>query len=102
MDVRDALKLALVSMDSTMRSNLSVGFPIDVALVCRDDLRLEIDHRIESDDQWFRGVREMWSRRLREAHAAIPDPPYGRGEGPGLEEVRAQEPGVVAALRRPD
>jgi putative proteasome-type protease len=99
MDVRDALKLALVSMDSTMRSNLSVGFPIDVAMIVRDELRLEIDHRIESDEPWFRSVRDTWSRRLREAHAAIPDPPYGRGPDPGFMEV-AQEPGVLAALRR--
>jgi putative proteasome-type protease len=101
MEVREALKLGLVSMDSTMRSNLSVGFPIDIAVICRDELQLDVDQRIESDEPWFRGVREMWSRRLREAHAAIPDPPYGRGDAPGFEEV-AQEPGVVAALRRPD
>ena len=99
MDVRDALKLALVSMDSTMRSNLSVGFPIDVAMVARDELRLEIDHRIESDEPWFRGVRDTWSLRLREAHAALPDPPYGRRPEPAFDDV-AQEPGVLATLRR--
>jgi putative proteasome-type protease len=99
MEVRDALKLGLVSMDSTMRSNLSVGFPLDVAMICRDELRLEIDHRIESDEPWFRSVRETWSRCLREAHAALPDPPYGRGPDPGFGEV-AQEPGGLAALRR--
>ena len=99
MDARDALKLALVSTDSTMRSNLSVGFPIDVAMIRRGELKLEIDHRIEADEPWFRTMRETWSRRLREAHADITDPPYGRGPEPGFADV-TQEPGVLAAMRR--
>lgn len=99
MDVRDALKLSLISMDSTMRSNLSVGFPIDVAMVRRDELRLEVDHRIEADEPWFRGVRDAWSRSMREAHASISDPPYGRGCGPGFPEA-PQEPGGLAEQRR--
>ncbi|MDB5570057.1 MAG: peptidase [Hyphomicrobiales bacterium] len=93
MSLREALKLGLVSMDSTMRSNISVGFPIDVATIHRDALRLEIDQRIAHDEPWFRGVRESWSRALREAHSAIPDPPYRRGH----EEGTVQEPGARRA-----
>jgi putative proteasome-type protease len=81
MGVREAMKLTLLSMDSTMRSNLSVGFPLDIAAISRDALRLDVDRRIESDEPWYRGVRESWSRALREAHAAIPDPPYAREQG---------------------
>ena len=96
MRLSEALKLTLLSMDSTMRSNLSVGFPIDVASVPRDALALEVDHRIEFDEPWFRRVRQNWSTTLREAHAAIPDPPYGRDDA-GEGEARLQEPGVAPA-----
>jgi len=100
MEVRDALKLGLVSMDSTMRSNLSVGFPIDAAVVCRDQMKLEIDQRIEHDEPWFLAMRESWSRTLREAHASLSDPPYGRGAAPGFADWGLPEPGPAQARQR--
>lgn len=75
-DVLDALKIGLISMDSTIRSNLSVGLPIDVALLPRDALRTEISTRIDGGDAYFHDLRESWSRALRAAHMAIPAPPY--------------------------
>ncbi|GJE54933.1 MULTISPECIES: peptidase [Methylobacterium] len=77
LDLYDALKVALVSMDSTMRSNLGVGLPIDIAVVRRDALTLEVDHRIEAGEPYFHDLRERWSAALRAAHRAIPRPPYG-------------------------
>lgn len=76
-DPQIALKLGLVSMDSTMRSNLSVGMPIDIALLRRDALKLEINHRIDETDSYFANMRESWSDALRAAHKNIPVPPYG-------------------------
>lgn len=77
-EIYDALKLGLVSMDSTMRSNLSVGLPIDIALQRRDDLKLEINHRIDNVDPYFHDLRDRWSVALRQAHLNIPRPPYGK------------------------
>ena len=74
----DALKVGLISMDSTMRSNLGVGMPIDVLVMRRDAQLAEVDHRIDSSDAYFRDLRERWSAALRAAHMAIPRPPYGR------------------------
>jgi putative proteasome-type protease len=75
-DLYDALKISLISMDSTMRSNIAVGLPIDLAVVRRGELRAELEHRIEVDDAYFGEVRERWSEALRAAHQAIPQPPY--------------------------
>jgi len=75
-DIYDALKIGLISMDSTMRSNLSVGLPIDIALLRRDALQTEVATRIASNDPYFRELRDRWSKALREAHMAIPTPPY--------------------------
>ena len=77
-DIYDALKIGLISMDSTIRSNLSVGLPIDIALLRRDALKSEVAYRIDSSDDYFRDLRQRWSKALREAHIAIPPPPYGR------------------------
>ncbi|MCC3246745.1 peptidase [Methylocystis sp. WRRC1] len=79
-DLYDALKIGLISMDSTIRSNLSVGLPIDIAMMRRDALRLEVSTRIDASDEYFRDLRERWSQALRAAHMAIPVPPY-RGRG---------------------
>lgn len=75
-ELLDALKLALISMDSTLRSNLSVGLPVDVAACRRDELKVAVSYRIAPDEPYFRDLRERWSQALRQAHLAIPRPPW--------------------------
>jgi putative proteasome-type protease len=75
-DLYDGVKLALISMDSTLRSNLTVGLPIDLAVYKRDALRLDLKRRITEDDDYFRMIRERWSAALREAYRAIPQPDW--------------------------
>jgi putative proteasome-type protease len=75
-DPRDGVKLVLVSMDSTLRSNLTVGMPIDLMVYRRDALKAEIRRRITDDDPYFRMIREGWSEALREAYRAIPRPDW--------------------------
>jgi putative proteasome-type protease len=68
-------------MDSTMRSNLSVGLPIDILVLRRDALETELVYRIEANEPYFHDLRERWSAALRAAHIAIPSPPYGKLHG---------------------
>jgi len=75
-DLYDALKIGLISVDSTMRSNLSVGMPVDVLVVRRDACEAELSYRIEPGEPYFQDLRERWSAALRAAHLAIPRPPY--------------------------
>jgi len=75
-ELYDGVKLALVSMDSTVRSNLTVGLPIDLLVYRRDALRVELRRRITEEDQYFRMIRERWSVALREAYRAIPRPTW--------------------------
>ena len=77
-DLYDALKVGLVSMDSTMRSNLGVGMPIDILLVRPDVLDAEVNYRIEAGEPYFHDLRSRWSAALRAAHQNIPRPPYGQ------------------------
>jgi putative proteasome-type protease len=76
-DLYDALKIGLISVDSTMRSNLSVGMPLDVLVVRRDACKAELSYRIEPGEPYFQDLRQRWSGALRAAHLAIPRPPYG-------------------------
>jgi putative proteasome-type protease len=77
-DLYDALKIGLISMDSTMRSNLGVGLPIDILVTHRDSYAGEVNYRIEPGEPYFQDLRERWSAALRAAHIAIPRPPYRR------------------------
>src|SRR5262249_34214728 len=70
-DLYDALKIGLISMDSTMRSNLGVGMPIDIMVARRDVCDAELSYRIEPGEPYFHDLRERWSAALRAAHIAI-------------------------------
>src|SRR5262245_57796283 len=75
-DLYDALKIGLISMDSTMRSNLGVGLPIEILSCGLDTFTTELNYRIEPGYPYFQDLRELWSGALRAAHIAIPRPPY--------------------------
>ncbi|RAH97640.1 peptidase [Acuticoccus sediminis] len=75
--LEEALKIALISMDSTIRSNLAVGMPLDAMVLPRDALACTVNVRITESDPYFGHVRDSWSNALREAHLSIPNPPYG-------------------------
>jgi putative proteasome-type protease len=78
-DLHDALKIGLLSMDSTMRSNLGVGMPIDIMVARRDVCAAELNYRINPGEPYFHDLSERWSAALRAAHMAIPRPPYMNG-----------------------
>ena len=74
MDLFDAVKLALISMDSTLRSNLTVGLPLDLLVYRRDTFHVTLQRRITENDPYFRMIGERWSVALRDAYRAIPVP----------------------------
>lgn len=67
----DGQKAVLLSMDSTLRSNLSVGMPLDLAVIERDSLRICQKRRIEAGDESFRAMSEAWSTALRDGFSQI-------------------------------
>lgn len=72
----EATKCALVSLDSTMRSNLSVGPPIDLLLYRRDTLAVTQQRRLGDDDAYLNLVRRQWNDSLRTALLALPGPDW--------------------------
>ncbi len=71
MRLGEAAKLVLLSFDSTLRSNLSVGMPIDILLYERDSLDLRREKRIFQDDEYFKKLSSAWSEALRSAFTKI-------------------------------
>jgi len=69
-----ATKCILVSFDSTMRSNISVGLPIDLVSYETGALRIRMQRRIDESDPYFRMVHEQWGEGLRRVFADLPDP----------------------------
>ncbi len=68
----EAAKCALISMDSTLKSNLSVGMPLDMLCYARDSLRVERRARINADNAYFKNLREAWGARIKQAFSELP------------------------------
>ena len=69
--IEDGQKAALLSMDSTLRSNLSVGMPLDLAVIRADDCRIGLRRRIEAGDPDFVKMSLAWSQALRDSFVRI-------------------------------
>lgn len=67
----DAEKAVLLSMDSTLRSNLSVGMPLDLCVIEKDACAVSRKRRIEAGDEGFRAMSEAWSKALRDGFTQI-------------------------------
>ena len=72
----DGVKLALISMDSTLRSNLTVGMPLDLLVYREGGCCATLRKRITEEEPYFRSVREGWSNSLRDAYRAMPVPDW--------------------------
>ena len=71
-----AAKCALVSMDSTIRSNLTVGPPLDLAIVRRDEFRLATHISIDFEHPYFKMIRTRWGFALQEVFSELPNPEW--------------------------
>lgn len=73
MSFEDAVKLMLVSFDSTIKANLSVGLPLDLQVYENDAFQMREEQRIPVDDPYFNQISTGWGEALREAFGSLPD-----------------------------
>jgi putative proteasome-type protease len=73
MSMEDAVKLLTVSFDSTLKANLSVGLPLDLMVIERDQFEVTHQRRIAHDDPYFQAISTSWSDALRTAFHSLPD-----------------------------
>lgn len=72
-DLKDGAKLALLSMNSTVRSNLSVGMPVDLAVYKAGSQTLAVRKRIARGDPYYDALSRQWSEALTAAYQEMPD-----------------------------
>ncbi len=75
-DLDEAAKCTLISFDSTIRSNLSVGMPIDLFMYRTDSYNTDCQIRITDTDPYFNALRKGWSEGLKRVFAELPDPDW--------------------------
>jgi putative proteasome-type protease len=73
MEFEDAVKLLMVSFDSTLKANLSVGMPLDLMVIERDSFAPLHKKRIDKNDLYFQAISSMWGDSLKEAVHALPE-----------------------------
>ena len=72
MSFEDAVKLLMVSFDSTIKANLSVGLPLDLHIYDRDSILPAKSMKIERDNPYFNMVSHQWGEALKNSLAALP------------------------------
>mgnify|MGYP000330164146 CR=1 FL=1 len=73
MSLEDAVKLLMVSFDSTLKANLSVGLPLDLQVIERDVFEPKHEHRVNHDDPYFQAISSSWGDALKNAFHSLPD-----------------------------
>jgi putative proteasome-type protease len=91
--LEDAARCALVSLDSTIRSNVSVGLPIDLTIVREGELRIGERMRLDVDTPLYAEVRDNWARKLEAAVRTLPRFPWEQSDNvPVAPPAQAQRP----------
>jgi putative proteasome-type protease len=94
----EAAKCALISMDSTLRSNISVGLPLDLLVYEADSLRVTKFVRIDETNEYMQMIRTTWGTRLRQVFGEIPDPAWRDAPaGSSAPRLETQETAPVRA-----
>ncbi|UAB77603.1 proteasome-type protease [Erythrobacter sp. SCSIO 43205] len=73
MSIENAVKLLMVSFDSTLKANLSVGLPLDLMVIGKDEFAATHERRITQDDEYFRTISSNWGDALKSAFESLPD-----------------------------
>ena len=74
--LEESVKVGLLSFDATLRSNLSVGLPLDLIVIPEDRSRPIVQRRLDESDQYFRKLSSDWGRLMNEARQQIDRPDF--------------------------
>jgi putative proteasome-type protease len=97
----EAAKCALVSMDSTLKSNLSVGLPLDLLVYREGQLRSDDLVCIDEHNPYFTMIRSTWGQRLREVFEGIDDPRWDGGDATHPLRVRGERHEPMRKISKP-
>ncbi|HEU4622740.1 MAG TPA: proteasome-type protease [Burkholderiaceae bacterium] len=97
----EAAKCALISMDSTLRSNISVGLPLDLLVYEVNTLQVTRFTQIDRNNQYFAMIQNTWGQRLRQVFGEIPNPNWSAQTGDGPHALRVESAEASNAASAP-
>ena len=99
MSFEDAVKLLMVSFDSTLKANLSVGLPLDLMVVKRDTYEPLHERRVEASDPYLREISSGWGEALKRTFYGLPDYSFNLSdEGDPKHAEGKLRPGTEGAI----
>ena len=96
-----ATKCALISMDSTLKSNISVGLPLDLLVYEKDSLKADKLVTIDESNPYFQLIHELWGEKLREAFNSIAEPNWSGSKKSSAISFPAKKMGSIHINREP-
>ena len=97
--LEEAAKYALLSLDSTMRSNVTVGPPIDLIVYARDELQIGRHRRFDDKDPDLRDIQKRWEKALRKGVSELPEvqfhSPHGAAASPPAGASQSVDDGLT-------
>jgi putative proteasome-type protease len=97
----EGAKCALISMDSTLRSNISVGLPLDLLLYEKDSFRIGRFVNIDEQNKYFQMIRNTWGQQLRKIFEGIADPAWNPWTPASVDAAHDSDPSQPARIRPP-
>jgi putative proteasome-type protease len=100
--LQEAAKCALISMDSTLKSNLSVGLPLDMLVYEANALKVDKLIHIDEGNAYFRMIRTTWGQRLRQVFDSIPEPTWAGDQADlGVASAQPQAMSPLSKVQAP-
>ena len=96
-----ATKCALISMDSTLKSNISVGLPLDMLVYEKNSLKATKLVTIDDANPYFAMIHQLWGEKLREAFNSIAEPSWSGAQKSSAISVQAKKMGAVPVNHPP-
>ena len=100
--LQEAAKCALVSMDSTMKSNLSVGFPLDLAVYENNQFRSDKLVCIDQNNPYYRMMHNNWGHKLRQVFDSIEDPVWNGADTPNPLKMPDERHNTLKKITTPE
>lgn len=96
-----ATKCALISMDSTLNSNISVGLPLDLLVYERNSLKSTKLVTVDESNPYFKMIHQLWGEKLREAFNSIAEPSWSGAHKASAISTPAKKMGAVPINHQP-
>ncbi|MGC4088151.1 MAG: hypothetical protein QM756_09670 [Polyangiaceae bacterium] len=98
----DAAKCALISIEETLKSNVSVGLPVDLVVYPSNKLESQTIVCIDEENPYFKSIRDTWSHSVREAFDRVENPSWDEAATPHPLRAQSERFDAMKKIRNPN